>query len=113
MNFLAVYRISFYLMLFLASLVPSIDSSDANRIAMLYPVVMAVVCGIAYLTVDKHPTLGLSSATSNLLGVCTPILVYLEYSFDENLLLLALSHWFFYLQLIKIMRPKTDRDDWI
>jgi transglutaminase-like putative cysteine protease len=80
---------------------------------MLYPVVMAVVCGIAYLTVDKHPTLGLSSATSNLLGVCTPILVYLEYSFDENLLLLALSHWFFYLQLIKIMRPKTDRDDWI
>ncbi len=113
MNFYAVYRLSFYLMLFLATLVLSIDSTDANRIAMLYPVVMAVVCGIAHLTVDKYPKLGLSNTAANVLGPCAFLLFYVEYRYDESLLLLGLGHVLFYLQLIKILRPKTTRDEWV
>ena len=32
--------------------------------------------------------------------------------YDTNLLLLALTHWLVYLQLIKMFLPKTVEDDW-
>jgi hypothetical protein len=112
MNFHVLYRISFYVMLFLASLVPAIDSTDANKFVFLFPTLIAVVSAIAFFTVDKHPHLGLNTTATNLLGLVSPILIFLEYQADENLLLLTLTHWFVYLILIKVMRVKTVKDDW-
>ncbi len=112
MNFHAIYRVSFYVMLFLATLTLSVDASELSRIAMLYPFAVAGVSVFAFFTVDKYPKLGLNNFTMNLLGIISPMLVYAEYQYDENLLLLALAHWFVYLQMIKILRDKSTRDEW-
>src|SRR5206468_2725138 len=61
MNFRPTYRASFYLMLFFATLVLSVDATDQNRLAMLYPVAVAMAGAAAFFTVDRHPHLGLSS----------------------------------------------------
>jgi len=112
MNFRSVYRASFYAMLVLATLVLSIDSTDQNRLAMFYPVAVAAAGFGAFFAVDRNPRLGLSKGTANALGLCSLALTYFEWSYDENLLLLALGHWLVYLQVIKMFRPKTSRDDW-
>ncbi|MDX2039280.1 MAG: DUF3488 and transglutaminase-like domain-containing protein [Isosphaeraceae bacterium] len=112
MNFAAVYRLSFYLMLTLATLSLSIDATDQNPIAMLYPVAVAVAGGLAFVTVDRNPRLGLEKSTADLLSLASLALVYLELRFDENLVILAWTHWLVYLQIIMIFLPKTIRGDW-
>ncbi len=112
MNFEAIYRASFYLMLTFATLVLSIDATDDNPFAMLYPVVVGAASFIAFMTVDRNPRLSLSKEAANWLAIGTLIPSVLEWSYDENLLLLAAAHWLVYLQLVKTFLPKTVEDDW-
>jgi transglutaminase-like putative cysteine protease len=112
MNFRVIHRISFYLMLFFATLVLNVDSGDQNRLAFLYPVVVALAAGFAYFTVDRYPQLGLSQGVANSLALASVAPVMLEYFYDEGLLMLALGHWFCYLQIVMMFRPKTTRDEW-
>jgi transglutaminase-like putative cysteine protease len=112
MNFRAIYRASFYLMLFFATMVLSVDAGDQNRLAWLYPVVVALAAFAAYFTVDRFPELGLSQNAANALAMASLAPVLLEYFYDENLLMLALGHWFVYLQLVMMFRPKSTREDW-
>jgi transglutaminase-like putative cysteine protease len=112
MNFRAIYRVSFYLMLFFATVVLSVDAGDQNRLSWLYPVVVALAAFAAYFTVDRNPEFGLSQNAANALAMASLAPVFLEYFYDENLLMLALGHWFVYLQLVMMFRPKTTREDW-
>lgn len=112
MNFLTTYRASTYVMIFFATLVMSVDMSDHNRIALLYPVATALAGAAAFFTVDRHPRLALSSYTANLLGLASIGAAFFEYWYDENLFLLALGHFFVYLQLILIFQPKSTKGDW-
>jgi protein-glutamine gamma-glutamyltransferase len=111
MKFITLYRLSFYLMLFFATLTLSVDATDCP-IAMLYPVAVAVAGVVALLTVDRNPRLGLSRQTANQLALASVGLVALEYLIDPVLMLLALGHWLVYLQLLKTFLPKTVEDDW-
>src|SRR4051812_27546177 len=111
MNFYSLYRISFYFMLTLATLAMSVDATD-NPIAMLYPLVVAVAGVVAFFMVDRNPRLGLSRGLANVLALACVSLSYLEWKYDNNLVLLALTHWLVYLQLIKMFLPKTVEDDW-
>ena len=112
MNFQAIYRASFYLMLTFATLVLSIDATDDNPFAMLYPVVVGGASILAFLTVDRNSRLSLSRDAANWLALGTMIPSVLEWYYDENLLLLAAAHWLVYLQLVKMFLPKTVEDDW-
>ncbi|HEY2155097.1 MAG TPA: DUF3488 and transglutaminase-like domain-containing protein [Isosphaeraceae bacterium] len=112
MNFRPTYRVSSYLMLFFATLVLSVDASDSNRLAMLYPVAVAVAAGVAYFTVDRHPHLGLSAHTTNLLALAAIAAGFFEHWYDESLMLLALGHFFVYMQLLYMFQFKTTRGEW-
>jgi hypothetical protein len=112
MNFEAIYRASFYLMLTFATLVLSIDATDDNRFAMLYPLGVGVAGILAFLTVDRNPRFSLSREAANWLALGTLIPSVVEWYSDENLLLLAAAHWLVYLQLVKMFLPKTVEDDW-
>ncbi|HEV3122928.1 MAG TPA: transglutaminase domain-containing protein [Isosphaeraceae bacterium] len=112
MSFQALYRVSFYVMLTLATLVLSIDASTDSKIAMLYPPAVAVACAIAFLTVDRNPRLGLSRTMGYALWGILTGLVYLEWSVTGHLLL-ALAHWLVYHQLIEIFMVKTVENDWL
>ena len=112
MNFKQTYRVSTYVMLFFATLVLSVDATDLNRLAMLYPVAVAVIAGAAYFTVDRHPDLAPTPYTTNLLALGAIAAGFLEYWYDENLGLLALGHFFVYMQALYIFQPKTARGDW-
>jgi hypothetical protein len=112
MTFFLIYRASFYLMMTFATLVLSIDATEDNRYAMLYPPVVAIACLVAFLTADRNPAYGLSRSTANLLALATPIPSFLEWYFGDNLELLAAAHWVVYLSLVKIFLPKTVTDDW-
>ncbi|RUL88145.1 transglutaminase TgpA family protein [Tautonia sociabilis] len=119
MSFAPLYRISMYLLMFLAALILNIDSDAAIRVggsfvryARLYPIVMALAGVVAYLTVDRRRGFGLGPGTANLLGVASLILVYLEYRLDPNQLVIACGHWLYYLTLVKMFRPKAPEDDW-
>ena len=111
MTFARLYRISFYAMLFFATLVLSVDAADSS-LAMLYPPGVAIAAAIAYFTVDRNASLELPRGLGNVLAVCAAGLSYMEYKVDERLLLLALGHWLVYLQLILIFRTKSVEDDW-
>ncbi len=111
MSFTSLYRISFYLMLFFATLTLSVDVQESTT-AMFFPLVVAVAAVIAFLTVDRYPSLGLSQGLSNWLALASIGLVVLEFSSDSQLLLLSLAHWLVYLQLIKMFLPKRVEDDW-
>lgn len=112
MNFEHLYRASFYVMLFLATLTMSIEATVDNRAAMLYPPGVAVASALAFFVVDRKPGYGLSRTLAYALswGVSTA-LVYVEYRITQHLLL-SLAHWLVYLQVIKILMPKTIEDDW-
>jgi transglutaminase-like putative cysteine protease len=112
MRFSAIYRISVYLMLVFASLVLSIDATD-SKIAMLYPPAVAIAAGLAFLTVDRDPALGLSRRLSDMLAVVGTGLAIFEFRSDTDILLLALGHWLIYLEMILIFRPKTVGGDWL
>ncbi len=112
MNFQWLYRASFYVMLFLATLVLSIDATDDNKFAMLYPLAVGAAGVLAFLTVDRDPRLALSRGLASLLAFGSAGLSILEYELDPNLFLLAAAHWLVYLQLVKMFLPKTVEDDW-
>ncbi len=111
MSFTSVYRISFYLMLLFATLTLSVDVSESPT-ALFFPIAVAVASVLAFLTVDRYPSLGLSQGVSNWLALASIGLVVLEFSSDSQLLLLSLAHWLVYLQLIKMFLPKRVEDDW-
>ncbi len=111
MTFTSIYRISFYLMLFFATLTLSVDVPEST-IAMFFPLAVALASVIAFFTVDRYPSLGLSQGLSNWLALASIGLVFLEFSSDSQLLLLSLAHWLVYLQLIKMFLPKRVEDDW-
>lgn len=112
MNFRPTYRASFYLMLFFATLVLSVDMGDQNRLSLLYPVAAALAGAAAYFTVDRHPSLAISAYTANLLGLAAIGASFFEYWYDEGLMLLALGHFFVYLQLILVFQAKSAKEDW-
>ena len=112
MKFQAIYRASFYLMLTFATLVLSIDATDDNPFSMLYPVVVAFACFLAFVTVDRNPKLSISREAASWLAIGTMIPSIMEWYHDENLLLLSAAHWLVYLQLVKLFLPKTVEDDW-
>jgi len=111
MSFTSLYRLSFYAMLVFATLVLSVDATD-SKIAMLYPVAVAAVALLAYLTVDRNPDLAISPAFLYAGAVGSVGLAVVEYAIDPNQLLLALGHWLVYLQLVLMVRPKTVSEDW-
>src|SRR5262249_10262177 len=87
-----------------------VDSTDSYVSAFLPPIV--ALAGIAaYLTVDRHPRLGLSRGAANLLAAASVGIVFMEYAAEDKLLD-ALAHWLTYLQLVKMFLPKTAEDDW-
>lgn len=112
MKFRTTYRASFYAMLFFATLVLSIDVTDQNRLAMFYPVAVAVAGAAAFFTVDRHSELSLSVSTTNFLGIASIAAALFEYWYDESLTLLAIGHWLVYLQLILVFQVKSTRGDW-
>ena len=111
MSFTRLYRGSFYLMLVCATLVLSIDATD-SRLAMLYPVAVAIAGAVAFTTIDRRPGTGISPSFGSLLALGASGLALIEYLLDRNLLLLALGHWLVYLQLIYIFRAKSTETDW-
>ncbi len=110
MKFLSLYRLSFYVMLFFATAALCVDSTE-GYVPVLLPPAVAVAGVAAYLTVDRHPRLGLSRGAANLLAAASVGLVFLEYAVDDKLLD-ALAHWLTYLQVVKMFLPKTAEDDW-
>ena len=112
MKFQVIYRASFYLMLTFATLVLSIDATDDNPFAMLYPIAVGLASIVAFLTVDRNPKLSVSKATASWLALGTLVPSIMEWKYDHNLLLLAAAHWLVYLQLVKMFLPKEVEDDW-
>lgn len=111
MIFATVYRASFYLMLLFATLSLNVDATD-SKVAWLFPPAVAVVGALAFLTVDRHPQLGLPRPLAYGLLLTAFGLAVLEYSAEENLVL-ALAHFLVYLQVVKMLLPKTVEDDWL
>jgi protein-glutamine gamma-glutamyltransferase len=113
MSFNLLYRASMYAMLFSATLAMSIDATPDNRLAMLYPPAVALAGAMALLSVDRRTSQGLprSLAVGLSWGVSL-ILVYVEWRLTDHLLL-ALAHLLVYLQIIKILMPKSVEDDWL
>ena len=111
MSFTGLYRGSFYLMLVFSTLVLSIDATD-SRMALFYPVAVAVGGVVALLTIDRRPGAGISPSFGSLLALGASGLALIEYLLDRNLLLLALGHWLVYLQLIYMFRSKSVETDW-
>ncbi len=112
MNLYSLYRTSVYTMLVLATLILSVDATDYNQFAMLYPVGVAIAAFVAFVTVDKHPALGLNRDLANFLALGTILLAAAEYWANPSSLVIALGHWLVYLQLVKMFLPKTFEDDW-
>jgi transglutaminase-like putative cysteine protease len=112
MSFERLFRASMYLMLFLASMVLSVNAQDYNRFTMLYPLAVAAAGVAAFVTVDRNPKLGLARDLANFLGGGSFILSMMEIWADQNATILALGHWLLYLTLVKMFLPKTVEDDW-
>ena len=111
MNSYLVYRASFYLMLFVATMALSGDSPE-GQFAKLLSLIVAVAAVVAFLTVDRPGKWALSRRMANVLAVGTLGLLYFEYRLDDTQRIPALAHWLVYLQLIKFFLPKTAEDDW-
>ncbi len=111
MNSYLVYRGSFYLMLFVATMALGGDSPD-GQFAKLLAVVVAVAGAVAFYAVDRKQMLVLPRQLANILALGTLGVLYFEYRLDEAQRIPALAHWLVYLQLIKYFLPKTAEDDW-
>ena len=111
MNSYLVYRGSFYLMLFVATMALSGDSPE-GQFAKLLAVVVAVAGAVAFYAVDRKQMLMLPRQLANILAMGTLGVLYFEYRLDETQRIPALAHWLVYLQLIKYFLPKTAEDDW-
>lgn len=113
MKFAQLYRASMYVMLTLATLVLSIDATQYNRFALLYPLGVAGLGVVAFLTVDRDPRRGLTRDLANFLAMGSFGLALLEYWSDpDTMLTLAMGHWLVYLQLVEMFLPKTVEVDW-
>lgn len=110
MRFETIYRVSLYLQLILASILLNMDADPDY--ARLFPLGLAIACGVALMTTDRDPRLALDPKTANFLGLASVGLVYVEYNADDTQLVLACGHWLAYLTLVKLFRPKTAADDW-
>jgi len=110
-NSYLVYRASFYLMLFVATMALSGDSPE-GQFAKILSLIVAVAGVVAFLTVDRPGKWALSRRLADVLAVGTLGLLYFEYRLDETQRIPALAHWLVYLQLIKFFLPKTAEDDW-
>lgn len=111
MSFERLYRVSFNLMLTLAALALSVDVASDNPYAPLYPLAVAIVSVITFVTVDRTGR-GLNREAANFLALASMVPSYLEYRADNTQLVSALGHWLVYLQIIKMFLPKTVEDDW-
>ena len=111
MNSYLVYRASFYVMLFVATMALSGDNPE-GQFARLLGLVVAVAGAVAFYTVDQNRIRALPRQLANALAVATLIVLYFEYRLDETQRIPALAHWLVYLQLIKYFLPKTAEDDW-
>lgn len=112
MTFSRIYRASFYAMLVFATLVLSIDATDDNPLAMLYPPGVALAGLVAFFTVDRNPKLAPSRSVASFLALASAGLSVAEFQYNPNLILLATAHWLVYLQVIKMFLPKQVEDDW-
>jgi protein-glutamine gamma-glutamyltransferase len=112
MNFSALYRASFYLMLTLATLVLSVEATNDNRFAMVYPPAVALASVVAFLTVDRNPKLGMSRRTFYAFWGISTALIFIEYRMTEHLLL-SLAHWLVYHQLMLMFLQKNVENDWL
>lgn len=111
MIFATIYRASVYLMLLFATLALNVDATD-SKVAWLFAPGVAIAAVLAFVTVDRNPRMGLPRAMAYGLlatGVC---LSALEFSVEENLVL-ALAHFLVYLQVVKMLLPKTVEDEWL
>jgi transglutaminase-like putative cysteine protease len=107
-----VYRASFYLMLFVATMSLSGDTPE-GRFAKLLSLVVGVAAVVAFFTVDRARRWALSRRLANVLAVATLAAIYFEFRLDDTQRLAPLAHWLVYLQLIKFFLPKTVEDDWL
>jgi protein-glutamine gamma-glutamyltransferase len=110
-NSYLVYRASFYLMLFVATMALSGDSPE-GQFAKILSLVVAVAGVVAFFTVDRPGQWALPRRVANALAVATMGLLYFEFRLDDTQRIPALAHWLVYLQLIKFFLPKTAEDDW-
>jgi hypothetical protein len=110
MRFEDLFRISLYVMLFLASLLVNIDAEYTY--AWLYPLTVAVAGAVAYTKVDRPRGRGLKRELANVLALAAFGLTVLEFGIEESLLVLACGHLLIYLTLIQMFLPKTVTDDW-
>ena len=116
-RFERLFRASVYLMLVMASIALSIDSSRDNPTAMAYPLVTLILSIWAFQQVDRGRISGLSRRLGSTLALLSIPLVFAEVRIgwrylESDLLVLALGHWLLYLSWIKIMMPKSVEDDW-
>jgi hypothetical protein len=110
-----VYRAIFYIMLAVASMVSSGDTSGP-RLARFLPLAVAAAGIVALVTVDRRQDWAPPRTLVNLLAVASLGALYYEShvdgSADPTQMIIALGHWLIYLQLIKYFMPKRVRDDW-
>jgi len=107
----AVYRISFYVMMSVATTALCLDTTETS-FGAYYPAIVSV-CGIlAFVFVDRNPRWEIPRWAVNLIGLSTLILPYIEYNADENQTIRATGHWLILLQLVMYLLPKTAREDW-
>lgn len=105
MRFSALYRLSLYVMLFLALMVLILDTGGTT-FDRLHPLFSAVAGVTAFLTADCYPGRGLSRGMANALALAA----YIENQLDVNLAL-AIGFWLVYLAIIKMFLPKNIKDD--
>jgi len=110
-NSYLVYRASFYLMLFVATMSLSGDNPEGH-FARILGAAVAVVGAIAFFMVDRARLWTLPRRAANVLAIASMGVLYFEYRLDEAQRIPALAHWLVYLQLIKYFLPKTAEDDW-
>ena len=97
-RFERLFRASVYLMLVMASVALSIDSSRDNPTAMAYPLVTLILSVWAFQQVDRGRISGLSRRLGSTLALLSIPLVFAEVRIgwrylESDLLVLALGHW--------------------
>ena len=115
MKFELIYRASLYVMLFLATLIVTIDSAATIGLPSLaYSAIVAGAGALALVTVDSNRRRGLPRWIAEyVLGIGSIYVAWVEYRSDPDQLIHALAHLLIYLILIKMFLPgKTARDDW-
>ncbi|MFM1801243.1 MAG: hypothetical protein RJA81_595, partial [Planctomycetota bacterium] len=107
-RFERLFRGSVCVMVFLATLALSVDSTGDNPIAMVYPFLTLALSAWAYLKVDSGQVSGLSRHRGNFFAFLSIPLVIAEVRIgwrllESDLLVLSLGHWLTYLLWIKIV----------